>query len=242
MYPVICQIGPFTVYSYGVSLAVAVIVCAYLLKGEAKKNHLNPQVLMDMLFIVTISGIVGARLFYIFLNLPYFLQNPAEVFMLHHGGLAWQGGLVSGFLATVFSIKKNKLPFLFTIDRLAPYIALGQSIGRIGCFFNGCCYGKEVAWGIYFPVHQARLHPTQLYDSLGLFIIFLALKKFQSLKKKEGEVFVLYLLSAAFLRFLVEFYRADHEIFLLGLSIFQVVSLGFILAAISTYLIIRRNK
>ena len=237
MHPVICQIGPFTVYSYGVSLAAAVIVCAFFLKGEAKKNNLNPQVLMDFLFIVVISGIVGGRLFYVFLNLPHFLQNPGEVFMLHHGGLAWQGGFISGALAAIFVIKKNKMPLLSTVDMVAPYIALGQSIGRIGCFFNGCCYGQEVSWGIYFPVHQARLHPTQIYDSLGLFFIFLVLRKFQSVRKKEGEVFVLYLLLAAFLRFFVEFYRADHEIFLFGLSIFQVVSVGFILAAISVYLV-----
>src|SRR3989338_659648 len=99
MHPVICQIGPFTIYSYGVSLAVAVIVCAFFLKGEAKRNNVSPQVLMDLLFVVVISGIAGGRLFYIVLNVPFFLQNPKEVFMLHHGGLPWQGGLVFGFFA-----------------------------------------------------------------------------------------------------------------------------------------------
>ena len=67
-------------------------------------------------------------------------------------------------------------------------------MGRLGCFLNGCCYGKEVAWGIYFPVHQARLHPTQLYDAAGLFLIFLFLKKLQLAQKKPATIFVLYLL------------------------------------------------
>ena len=241
MYPIIFQIGPVTIYSYGVSLAVAVLVCAYFLKREALANNLKSQTLVDLLFVVVISGIIGARLLYVLLNLPHFFQKPLEIFMLHHGGLAWQGGLIFGMLAGIIFIRKNKLSLLSVLDIVAPYIALGQSIGRIGCFLNGCCYGKMVSWGVYFPVHQARLHPTQLYDSLGLFIIFLILKKFQLHKKREGETFVLYLVLASALRFFIEFYRADHGILFFGLSIFQAICLVFILIAACTYLAVMRK-
>ncbi len=235
MHPIICQFGPFTVYSYGVSLAAAVMVCAFLLQKDAKKKNDNPQDIVDLLFFVVMGGIVGGRLFYILLNFSFFAENPSEVIQVQHGGLAWQGAFVLGLLSGILFIKKKKWPLFATLDMLAPYIALGQSIGRIGCFLNGCCFGKEAPWGIYFPVHGARLHPTQLYDSLGLLLIFLILKKFQPFKKRDGEVFLLYIILAAGLRFFVEFYRADHSIFFIGLSIFQIISLGFVLSAASVY-------
>src|SRR3989338_2280334 len=228
MVPIICQIGPLNIYSYGVMIALAVFICAFLLKREAGKNNLSPEIIFDLVFWIVVSGLVGGRLFYIMLNLSYFLNNPSEIFKLYHGGLAWQGGLIGGITGTLFFIKKKSLPLTKTLDTLAPYAALGQAIGRIGCFLNGCCYGKEVAWGIYFPVHQARLHPTQLYDAAGLFLIFLFLKKLQLAQKKPATIFVLYLLLISVLRFFIEFFRADHAVVFAGLSIFQAVSLAII--------------
>ena len=236
MHPIICQIGPFPVYSFGLMLATAVFLCTFLLQKEAQKKGFDPNVIVDFVFWIVVSGIIGSRLFYIALNLSYFMDNPSEIIMLQRGGLAWQGGLVFGVLAALFFIKRKKLPLKEIADLSAPYLALGQAIGRIGCFLNGCCYGKEVSWGIYFPVHHARLYPTQLFDSLGLFLIFLFLKKYQALQKNSGETFVLYLLSASLLRFFVEFFRADHTILILNLSIFQIVSMIIIVLAIYAYL------
>jgi phosphatidylglycerol:prolipoprotein diacylglycerol transferase len=151
--------------------------------------------------------------------------------MLQHGGLAWQGGLIGGTLAALFFIRKHRLPLAKTADLAAPYLALGQSIGRIGCFLNGCCYGKEVAWGVYFPALHYHAHPTQIYDTVGLFVIFLILKQMQQKNLLSGQVFVLYLLLAPLLRFVIEFFRADHTWSLFGLSIYQYVCLFFIIIA-----------
>ncbi len=159
--------------------------------------------------------------------------------MLQRGGLAWQGGLIFGTATAAWLIRKHRLSLWKTIDFFIPYAALGQSIGRIGCFLNGCCYGREVDWGIYFPVHQAHLHPTQLYDALGLFLIFWILKRYTVIRKKDGEVFVLYLLLASAQRFTIEFFRADHTIVFWGLSIFQVVSLAVISCAVYAYLFLK---
>jgi phosphatidylglycerol:prolipoprotein diacylglycerol transferase len=217
-------------------LAVAALVCAFLLQKEFARNQLPGELVFDFVFWVVMSGIIGCRIFYVLLNLSFFVEYPVEIVMIHHGGLAWQGGVVTGIAAALIFIRVKKLPVLKTLDLVAPYIALGQSIGRAGCFLNGCCYGKSLSWGIYFPVHQAHLHPTQLYDSLGLLILFFVLKGFGPRKKFDGEVFILYLIAASFLRFMVEFFRADHTLIWGSLSVFQIMTLCFMSIALYAYL------
>ena len=231
MFPVILKIGPLTLHSYGLLFAIAVLVCAFLLSREARSLGMDSALIYDFVFWVILSGIVGARIFYILLNVPFFIQHPLEIIMIQNGGLAWQGGLILASITGITFIQKRNLPLLKMADLVAPYIALGQSIGRIGCFLNGCCFGKEVSWGIYFPVHNARLHPTQLYDSIGLLIIFFILKTYQKFYPPLGQVFIMYLILASVLRFGIEFLRADHRILFFGLSIFQILCLGLILAA-----------
>jgi phosphatidylglycerol:prolipoprotein diacylglycerol transferase len=225
MHPLICKIGPFPIYSFGVAMAVAVILCAYLLAAEAKRKGIDVDVIFDLVFWVVVSGIIGARIFFIVLNVEYFWEYPAEIFQVQNGGIAWQGGLIGGIVAGLIFIRKKKSPLWPTLDMAAPYLALGQAVGRVGCFFNGCCYGKEFEWGIYFPVHDATLHPAQLYDSLGLVLIFVILRILQDKWNKPGQIFISYLVLASTLRFCVEFVRADHQTLILGLSIFQVVTI-----------------
>ncbi len=232
MHPIICKIGPLSVYSYGLMLALAVLLCAFFLRKEAKERGYDPDPILDLVFWTVMAGIIGARLFYVALNLGYFIENPLEIIRLQRGGLAFHGGLALGALTAWIFLKKHKMPVAQTLDMVVPYVALGHSIGRIGCFLNGCCYGKEVPWGIYFPVHQARLHPTQLYESLGLLIIFFVLKRFQRVAKRPGEATILYLLLASALRFFNEFFRADHTEIWWTLSIFQIVSLAVFFTAL----------
>ncbi len=240
MYPVIVQLGPLTIYSYGLMLAVAVIVCTFLLSRDARGKGISPEMVFDLVFWTVLAGIAGARFFYIILNWEFFRQNLLEIVMIQKGGLAWQGGLIFGGLAGVGFIKRRKLPLREMLDLAAPYIALGQSIGRIGCFLNGCCYGKEVFWGIFFPVHHAHLHPTQLYSVLGLFVIFVILKYYRRVSPFQGSVFLLYLILASAERFGVEFFRGDHQEFFGGLSIYQWVCLGFAALAVRGHFIFRK--
>ena len=226
MHPILFTIGPITIYSYGVMLAVAVLVCTYLLSIDAKRYNISQATAYDLVFWCMLWGIVGARIFYVFIEWPYFRDNLLEILMLQKGGLAWQGGFLGGALAGVWFARRNKLSLRPLLDLSAPYIALGQSIGRVGCFFNGCCYGKPVAWGIYFPAHGERLYPTQLFECAGLFIIFLILKKAQVKPHQAGFIFVLYLWLAAIERFIIEFYRADHVTYWLGLSLAQYIAIG----------------
>ena len=224
---------PVTIHAYGLLLAIAVLTSTFLLVHDARASNIKPEVIYDLVFWAMVGGIIGARAFYVLLNYPFYAANPYEILMIQKGGLAWQGGLIVGGLATVLFIRGRKLFLPVMLDLCAPYLALGQSIGRIGCLLNGCCYGKAVEWGLYFPVHDARLHPTQIYLSAGYLIIFIILKRYQSSSQIPGLVFASYLILASTLRFFVEFFRADHEILLLGLSIYQFVCLGIFVFALS---------
>ncbi len=232
MHPTICTIGPFTIYSYGLMLATAVFLCSFLASRRARFFGIPQDIIFDLTFWVVLSGLVGARILYILLNLPFFMTNPLETIMIQKGGLSWLGGLIAGSTVGLLFIKRKKLSGKIILDFCSPYLALGQAIGRIGCFFNGCCYGKEVSLGIYFPVHQARLHPTQLYEFLGLLVIFFILKNQHSKSKVQGSTFLLYLILAALLRFVIEFFRADQLWTAGGLSLNQWISLILIVGSV----------
>ncbi len=236
MFPIICQFGPVTVYSYGLMLAIAAVVCTFLASRDAKKIGIEPGVISDFIFWTVVSGILGARFFYILLNFRFFMDHPLEIVMIQNGGLAWHGGLIAATVVGIRFIRKKGLPLATMLDLVAPYAALGESIGRVGCFLNGCCFGREVAWGIYFPVHHARLHPTQLYTMAGLFILFLILRRYRDFSKISGDVFVLYLFGASLLRFVIEFFRADHYVLVLGLSVYQWVCVALIATAVYVHL------
>lgn len=233
-----------TIYSFGLLLVIAVVICSLMLAHDAAQKKIDTDTVYDLVFWVMVGGVIGARLFYILLNHTFFLEHPEEIIMIQNGGLAWQGGLILGFIIGVMFVKKRKLSLSLVLDLAAPYLALGQAIGRIGCFFNGCCYGKEVSWGIYFPVHDAHLHPTQLYLAGGLFIIFLILKRYQRFSEIKGLVFASYLILVSSLRFVVEFFRADHEVLIFGLSVYQYVCFGLLMFAFmfAYVMLIRHSK
>lgn len=243
MHPIICKIGPFTVYSYGLMLVAAFLAGTMLAADYAKRRNLPQDTVFNLSFGAFVSGIVGARLLYIIGSFSYYLENPLEIIMLQHGGLSWFGGLAAGVAFAIVYLKKNRLPIYGTFDLLAPFIALGQAIGRIGCLLNGCCFGRESEeFGLYFTAHEARLIPTQLYSSLFLVAIFIVLRILQERPHKEGQIFFTYLALYSAKRFFVEFWRADHRIIIMGLSPFQLISLAVFLVSFIKLILIRRTR
>ncbi len=225
MHPTICTIGPFTVYSYGLMLVLAFFVCSALAAAQAKREGLNREIILNFLFIAFIAGIIGARLLYIIQYWEFYSKEPLEMLMLQHGGLSWFGGLITGTLVGLAYLKHKRLPIYKALDTVAPFAALAQAIGRIGCLLNGCCFGRESASGLYFPGQHARLVPTQIYSSLLLVIIFIILRFLQERpRRRQGEIFYAYLLLYAAKRFFMEFWRGDNQIIFLGLALFQLMS------------------
>jgi len=146
--------------------------------------------------------------------------------MLQHGGMAIFGGIILGFICALFYVRMNKMNLLVTLDLLIPFVALGQAIGRIGCFLNGCCYGRPSAFGLYFPSAGQVLIPTQLYSSLLLFIIFLVLRFMQNRKHFTGQILYSYFFLYSIKRFSIEFFRNDSPRIFHGLTLFQLLSLA----------------
>ncbi len=247
MYPVICRIGPITLYSYGVMFAFASLVCLFFVVREGKKKGIETSVFFDIFFWILISAIIGARLLYVATNLDFYLAQPGEILNIHHGGQSWFGGFSFGLLAAIIFIRKRKLSFLLIADIFAPYLALAQAIGRIGCFLNGCCYGlaSSSIFALKFPQHHNLRHPTQLYAFLGLMLIFVILIIFKKRQKIiiPGEVFCLYLLLYGLNRFIIEFFRADTiSTFISRLTLYQVFSIIAMVSACIIYLVLKRKN
>jgi phosphatidylglycerol:prolipoprotein diacylglycerol transferase len=225
MHPLLYKCGFFNIYTYGFFVAIAFLVATTLLTQEARRRHLDENRMYDLCLVVLVSGIVFARLSYVALNWNYFRQDLLEIVMLQHGGLIWFGGLIGACLGGFGFIRLKKLNLLAAFDLFTPYVALGQAIGRIGCFYNGCCYGREsAAWGMYFPAQGRLLFPSQILDSLTLLIIFAILRSVSA--KKQGMIFAFYLMLAGAQRFLLEFVRGDVRPFYFSLSIFQWMSIA----------------
>jgi len=242
MHPEICKLGPLTIYSYGLTLVIGFIAATLLAGAQARKEEIDPDIVFNLCFIVFIFGIIGARIFYVFSEFDYYLRNPLEIIMLQKGGLAWFGGLILGTLSGITYLKLKKLSVYKIADLLVPFVALAQSIGRIGCFLNGCCYGKESVFGIYNPAFDAALIPAQLYSSLFLVFIFIFLRFLQTRPHKTGIIFFAYLLLYSTKRFFMEFLRGDSPALAFGLTLFQFISIAIFLIAVFNLLLIKSKK
>lgn len=242
MLPEICQIGPFTIYSYGLMLVLAFFASSYLASLQAKREWFDPDLIFNLCFLVFIFGIIGARVFYVLNDLSFYLRNPLEIIMLQHGGLAWFGGVIFGALAAILFIRKNKLSFFRILDLLVPFIALGQAVGRIGCLLNGCCFGRVSKFGIYFKVFDQVLIPTQLYSSLLLILIFLILRFMQDRKHLPGTILCAYFFLYSIKRFFIEYFRNDSPRIFYGLTIFQLLSLAMLVVSLLLLIKIAYDK
>jgi phosphatidylglycerol:prolipoprotein diacylglycerol transferase len=237
MHPIIFSTGCLSVYSYGAAVAAGFAVACLLAYNRAADFGLDKSRIIDIFIVMLVSGIAGARIFYIFLNPAYYIANPVEMLKLSKGGLVWYGSFAGGLAGGWLYVRLNRISFWTAADLISPYIALAQSIGRIGCFLNGCCFGKEVpadfVFGVRFPHEAVLRHPTQLYSSLAMLLIFILLRLWQERRRFPGEIFLGYCILYSSKRFLTEFLRGDSGGFFRGLTLFQVISAAVFLTALA---------
>lgn len=223
MHPVLMKIGPLTVYSYGVMVGVGFGLATLLIYRSAARFGLDKEKIIDLTIIVLITGLLGARLLYVILNLPYYLEYPLEIINLSKGGLVWYGGFLAALIAAVSYTGRLKSNFWQVADLFAPYIALAQSFGRIGCYLNGCCYGID-GW------------PVQIYSSLALLAIFIILRFWQDRRHFVGEIFLGYCMLYSTKRFLMEFLRGDNPKLMHDLTLSQMISGGMFTVSLAIFI------
>jgi phosphatidylglycerol:prolipoprotein diacylglycerol transferase len=230
--------GPLTLYTYGVLLAAAYILGLKLAMVRASRVGLDQARVLDLGIYIIISALVGAKLLLLLLDYRSFTSSPAAFLALVRAGGVFYGGLILAITVALVYIRRAGLPLWTTCDVFAPGIALGHVVGRFGCFFAGCCYGKEttVAWAVTFtnPVAAENtgtplnvpLHPTQLYEAgAELAILGLLLATERKGRPFPGRTFWLYLLLYAVSRFVIEIYRGDPRGMVMGFSTSQFISL-----------------
>ena len=252
MHPILIELGPLTIHTYGLFVALGFLSAVFWTLHEAKRAGLDHELLPDAAFRILIGAILGARLFYVLLSPGRFLDNPLEILMFWKGGLVFSGGLVGGTLLGVLYGLRKKQPILRWMDCIAPAVALGQALGRLGCFSAGCCYGREtdLPWAVTFsdPVCLAPtglpLHPTQLYHAASVFLIFLVLLAVRSRLTTPGRRTGLFLVLFATARVIIEQFRADFRGdlngFLGGVTPTQITALAFFV--LGMYLLCRKSS
>jgi phosphatidylglycerol:prolipoprotein diacylglycerol transferase len=253
MHPILIKFGPVTIHTYGFFVALGFLLGLLLAVKQAKKEGLPHNKIIDLGFYILLAAILGSRLFFIILNAVHYMKNPLDIFKIWEGGLVFYGGVLLAVPTVIWYVKKNALGIWKTADIFTPSIAIGHTLGRLGCFSAGCCYGKSaesLPWGVVFTDPNCLaptnilLHPTQLYESGGEFINFLILLLLRKYKSFNGQLFMTYLLLYAILRFTVEFFRGDVERGFIAesLSVAQGISILMFLIAIAGMIVLKMKR
>ena len=259
MYPELFRIGSFPINTYGVFLALA-FLCAILISVKlAARDGLPRERIYDLCLWMLLASLIGSKVLMLFTE-PEYRDHPAQLLSLDflRSGGVFYGGLIGALVAGYFLMKRYKLPWWKTADACAPGIAIGNFFGRQGCFAAGCCWGKPTSlpWGVKFTElghditgvpTDAYLHPTQLYESFAMLLVFLFLLWLHKRKRFGGQVILAYALLYSAIRFAIEFVRDDPRgdilglTSLTGLSTSQLISIVVGISALVILLIRRRR-
>lgn len=257
MYPKLFELGPVTIHTYGLLLAVAYLTAIALAAHLAERDGIPRNRSWDLGFIIVISSILGAKLLMVLGDLESYASEPSRLISAEfwQAGGVYYGGLLGAILGSFLYLwTTGAIPFWKAADAAAPAIALGQSVGRLGCLAAGCDYGRptDVPWAITFTSEYAHrfvgvplgtpLHPSQIYEALATSVLLFFLIILYRRRKFEGQVFCIYLVAYGIVRFLLEFYRGDLDrgfLFEGLLSTSQFISLLVIPAGIVAYGLLR---
>ncbi len=238
--PILVKLGPLTIRWYGLLIASAVLIGVSLSHYLAKRRHVNPELINELVLWLVIAAVPSARLYYVLFQWPDYAQHPEQILAIWRGGIAIHGAVLGGLAAALIFARLKRISFWQLADLVAPSLILGQAIGRWGNFFNSEAFGRptDLPWKLFIPpAHRppgaekfAYFHPTFLYESLWDLMVFglLITLFFRSLRARPhlnvGTVFLVYLVSYSLGRFWIEGLRTD-SLMLGPLRVAQVVSL-----------------
>jgi phosphatidylglycerol:prolipoprotein diacylglycerol transferase len=237
------------VYGYGLMLFLAMLASMHVAAWSARRRGLDPEVIYDLALYVFVGGLVGARVFYVVQYWGNRVNSLADIFRFWEGGIVLYGSIIGG-TATFFAYRAwRPFPLRPALDAVAPGLAVGVAIGRVGCFLNGCCYGDvcRLPWAVAFPepsppwqAHRLAhligtqahwslpVHPTQLYSVVDGLLLLGLLLAFDRFRRRDGEVMALLMVTYPVTRFLIEHLRGDEAALFLGMTVSQTISVALL--------------
>jgi phosphatidylglycerol---prolipoprotein diacylglyceryl transferase len=252
MYPILFQFGSLHIYAYGFFIVVGFTTAVVLAALKIRKSNSGVSFgnIVDLFFYTVLSGFIGSRILFVLINFDVYRQHPVQILKIWEGGLIFYGGLILAVIVAFWYMRWHRLPIWKLADLISPLIALGLFFGRIGCFFAGCCYGKEtfLPWAVVFnnPDSLARLnvplHPTQLYDAANGLAIFFFLNWMEKKKTSDGQIFWLFLFLYAITRFFIEIFRGDPRGFLFRDFLSTSQAIGILLVIFSLFMLFYMRK
>ena len=233
-----------SVYKYAVCIVLGIVVALVLCRLNKEIFGIDFEFILESSILGIFFGVIGARIYYIIFNLEYYINNPGEILNFRNGGLAIYGGLIFGALAIIINCRLQKKNILDFFDSIVPFVAIAQSIGRWGNFFNIEAYGYETnslfRMGIATALGYIEVHPTFLYEAVSTLVIGIVLIIMQRKRKYSGQVLLLYCILYGLIRSFIETLRIDSLMFL-NLRISQILSI-IVLIISATILIVKNIK
>ena len=218
MHPLLLKIGPIPVHTYGFMIAMGFLASLYVIKRMAIRNKLDVDRILDLTFWGLLVGFLGARALFVITRWSSFLEEPSAIFKIWEGGLVFYGGPIVVVPFIVWYVRQFKLPVWRVLDVIAPGLTIAHALGRFGCLAAGCCYGKPTGNSFGVRLHSdlverslqgIPLHPTQLYEAFGLFVLLAGLIYVEKQKKFDGQVVLTYFMVYPVIRSIVEIFRGD---------------------------------
>ncbi len=243
MRPVLLELGPITLYSYGFFMAAAFILGMAWTIREAGQKGMDKGFVLDIGFYVLLGGLLGARLTFLAFNPDFILDDPLGIFKIWKGGLNFMGGAVLASLFMIIYLRVNNQKIMPWLDASAPGVALGLFVGWLGCLAAGCGYGKpaDLLWSITYTEPQAfaplfvSLHPTQAYQAMAALLCFMVILMIKNRIKGSGRLAGIFLIMYSLLRMLIDFLRDDISPDLGFLSVNQILGLAVVVIGLILY-------
>ena len=254
MHPILFEIRGFPVYTYGVMLAAAYLLGLQFALRRARRLGLDPNRVMDLGIWIIVSALIGAKLLLLVVEWNTYSRSLSDLLSVVRSAGVFYGGLIAAVLVAMWYMWRHRMPLWSVSDVFAPGIALGHVIGRLGCFFAGCCFGRptDVPWAVTFHSEYAAryvgtitgtpIHPTQLYEA-GAELIILGALLFMERRGRAfpGRTFWAYMLLYAISRFIIEFYRGDPRGAVGMFSTSQLISIAIVPVSIAMLVYLSRR-
>ncbi len=242
------QIGPLTLHMYGIMIAIGYVSALFICEKRAKKRDMNTDALYGIFWCAVIGGALGSKILYYTVNIKDVIADPSIILNFQNGWVVY-GGIIGGVLASFLYCKIKKVDFVAYLDLVLPAVAFAQGCGRIGCFFAGCCYGRETTsplgityWQSDFAPNGVKLVPTQIYSSIGDFAMAFLLMAYAKKEPAKGRVAAGYCILYSIGRFVIEIFRNDYRGEYGPFSTSQLISVFILAIGIVMYVVAGRRK